>query len=473
VDPVTLQFICDSTGARPRCAPAKSIQINAVSTDSRSCTAGSLFVAIRGETFDGNAFAADALRAGAGGVLVEPRAAALPAVLECAKGSGRAVLEHPEPESALLQLAKCYRERFQIPVVAVAGAAGKTTTKEITAHLLKSLGPVAASEKSFNNSIGVPHTLFKIDKSTRTAVVEIGTNARGEVAALAAVVSPTLGVITIIAEEHLEGLGDLDGVCAEEGALLDALPADGVAFLNADDVYFPKLMSRARCRVATFGVENAADFAARDLAFHRAGTSFQLNGRPATIPLLGTHNVYNSLAAVAIATTLGVPMEESLRALSELKPPDRRLERKRFGGIEVIDDCYNANPGSVRAAVRALEGLRHGRRRIFVLGKMHELGARSAELHREMGRVVGAARFDLFVTVGAEGGDLARGAVDAGMSPARIVQFPTVADAAEHLPPVARDGDILVVKGSRAEALERVVESLQRAFASRGEEHVS
>ncbi|MFN0207228.1 MAG: UDP-N-acetylmuramoyl-tripeptide--D-alanyl-D-alanine ligase [Planctomycetota bacterium] len=472
MEPVSLQFVVESTGARPARAPAGNTLFRSVSTDSRTCPADSLFVAIRGEKFNGNEFAPAALQNGAGGVLVAPGAAQSDRNYNDHIFNERTVLEHPSPEQALLQLAKRYRDQYSIPIVGVAGAAGKTTTKEITAHLLKSLGPIVASEKSFNNSIGVPHTLFKIEKSTRAAVVEIGTNSKGEVAALAAVVSPTLGIITVIAEEHLEGLGDLDGVCREEGALLDVLPAGGIAFLNADDHYYPILRKRARSKVVTFGIENAADFSAKDILFHIAGCSFKVQGRAATVPLLGTHNVYNALAAIAIATTLGVPLDESLHLLADMKPPHRRLERKRFGDVEIIDDCYNANPGSVRAAIRALEGLRNGRRRIFVLGKMHELGAKSSELHTEIGREIGRARFDMFIAIGAESRELVKGAVDAGMSAGAIIQFPSAADAQYHIPEIVKDGDLVLVKGSRAEGLERIIDALRARFEPREEGHL-
>jgi UDP-N-acetylmuramoyl-tripeptide--D-alanyl-D-alanine ligase len=426
-------------------------------------------VALRGARFDGNAFALDALAKGAAAALVETGRAPSEAQLSEKGLAGRAILAHRDPHRALLDLAAKYRREFTIPVVGIGGAAGKTTTKDIAAHLLARLGPTVASEKSYNNSVGVPHTLLRIDDTTKNAVVEIGTNAPGEVAQLSAVAAPTVGCLTIIAEEHLEGLGTLEAVAREEGDLLAALPESGLAILNADDRHFPTLRKRVRGRVVTFGLEREADFRAEDVVFHVAGASFAVGGKPATVPLLGTHNIYNALAALAIARSLGLPLEDGLRALGELRPPQRRLERKRFGEVEVLDDCYNANPPSVRAAIRALEGLRgpsDGRkgRRILILGKMHELGSQSSALHREIGRAAGAAGFDLFVVIGGEAGELAAGAVEAGLRASKIVRFPATADAAFHLPELLRAGDLVLVKGSRAEGLERVVEAIRARF---------
>lgn len=473
MEPISLAFILEATNARVIAGP-RDATFTSISTDSRTCPPGSLFIALKGPRFDGNGYALDALARGAAAVLVDYGCAPNSFALEEMKLSGRTILEcgstgSEDTTAALLAIAGHYRKQFAIPVVGIAGAAGKTSTKEIAAHLLQKLGPVVASEKSFNNAIGVPHTLLRIDRSTRAAVVEIGTNAPGEILLLSNVAKPTIAIITIIAEEHLEGLGSIEGVLEEEGAILDALGEEGTAVLNADDRYYPMLRKRARGKVVTFGIENAADFRGEDVIFHVAGTSFSILGKPATAPLLGTHNTYNTLGAIAIANTLGVPLEESLRAVAELKPPHRRLERKHFGDVEVIDDCYNANPGSVRAAVRALDGLRNGRRRIFILGKMHELGAESARLHREMGKAVGASNFDLFVAIGGECNELASGAVEAGYSAAKIIKFPTTSDAQWNIENIIKPGDLVLVKGSRAEGLEKVVDALRDRFAGRAE----
>ncbi|MBL8694209.1 MAG: UDP-N-acetylmuramoyl-tripeptide--D-alanyl-D-alanine ligase [Planctomycetes bacterium] len=460
MEPINLNDLLASTGARLVSGP-RSVRFTSVSTDTRTVSDGALFVALQGPRFDGNAFAGEALTRGARGVLTTPgRAPEDPP-------KDRVCLEHADPGRAFLDLAGWYRRRFTIPFVGIGGAAGKTTTKEMAGQVLSRFLPTVYSEKSFNNSVGVPATLLRVDGSTRVAVVEIGTNARGEVAQLAKVVAPTVGLVTCIAEEHLEGLGSLEGVAEEEGDLPAALPEDGVAILNADDRFFAALRSRTRCRVVTFGLESDADYRATDVVFHVAGCSFRVQGKPATVPLLGTHNVYNAVSVVALASVLGFGLEESLGALAELRPPQRRMERKRFGDVEVIDDCYNANPASVRAAVRALEGLRVGRRRVLVLGKMHELGEGSKELHRDVGRAVGQSRVDLFIAVGAESEALLRGAVEGGLSPARMLALPTAEEAVSAVPDLVKPGDLVLVKGSRAEGLERIVDALAARYQPR------
>lgn len=460
MEPIDLNDLLASTGARLVSGP-RSALFTSVSTDTRTVSEGALFVALQGPRFDGNAFAAEALTRGALGVLTSSGRAPEGA------SNDRVCLEHADPGRAFLELAAWYRRQFTIPFVGIGGAAGKTTTKEMAGQVLSRFFPTVYSEKSFNNSVGVPATLLRVDRSTRVAVVEIGTNARGEVAQLSKVVAPNIGLVTCIAEEHLEGLGSLEGVAEEEGDLPAALPEGGVAILNADDRFFPTLRSRTRSRVVTFGLESDADFRATDVVFHVAGCSFRVQGKPATVPLLGTHNVYNAVSVAALASVLGIGLEESLGALAELRPPQRRMERKRFGDVEVIDDCYNANPASVRAAVRALEGLRIGRRRVLVLGKMHELGEGSKELHREIGRAVGQSRVDLFVAVGAEGEALLVGAVEGGLSPARMLRLPTAEEAVSAIPDLVKPGDLVLVKGSRAEGLERIVDALAARYQPR------
>lgn len=461
--PLDVASVIEATGAR---APenAADARFTDVCTDSRAVSPGSLFVALRGPNFDGNAYALDALAAGAAGALFASGRGPTPAELSARGLEGRACLEHPEPELALTRLAAWYRRRFSIPVVGITGSCGKTTTKDITGHVLGRFVPTVASRKSFNNSIGVPATLFRIEDATGAAVVEIGTNARGEIAALSEIAAPTIGIVTNVAEAHLSGLGSIEGVAREKGDLVAALPPDGVAILNADCRFHRGMAERARCRVVTFALDAAADLTATDVVFHAAGTSFRVGGRPATVPLLGTHNVYNALAAIAAAEAVGVPLERALGALGDLPAPERRLERKRFGDVEVLDDCYNANPASTRAAIRALEGLRVGRRRMFVLGSMRELGDLSKALHRDVGRAVGAAKLDVLVAVGDEAGEIVAGAVEGGMSAARVVRFPTTGEAAAGIGDLAKPGDLILVKGSRAEGLERVVEALRAAF---------
>jgi UDP-N-acetylmuramoyl-tripeptide--D-alanyl-D-alanine ligase len=458
VESPDLRALLAASGARlawggPRLA------LRGVSTDSRTVRAGDLFVALRGPRFDGNAFAGAALEKGASACLVETGRAPAPR-------PGRACLEAPDTGRALLDLAARHRERAAIPVVGITGSCGKTTTKDYLAHLLGRRRRVVASEKSFNNAVGVPLTLLRIDRRTDVVVLEIGSNAPGEIASLSAVARPTAGLVTNVNEAHLAGLETVEGVAREKGDLLAALPEEGFAVISADCPWSRGLAARTRARVLTVSVGGAADFRAVDPIAHGAGTAFRLNGEiPVTLPALGTHNVANLLFAVAACAGLGLAPEEVLDGVGSLPVPPRRLEWKRFGAVTVLDDSYNANPASTRAAVRVLEGMRGAARRVLVLGDMLELGERSAPLHAEIGTAVARAEIDLLVGVGAEARHAVEAALAAGLPAKGAVALEDTPSAVAIVPELLLEGDLVLVKGSRGMALDALVEALRARFA--------
>ncbi|HET6205004.1 MAG TPA: UDP-N-acetylmuramoyl-tripeptide--D-alanyl-D-alanine ligase [Planctomycetota bacterium] len=456
-----LRAFCAASGATLAWGAA-GLRPRGVSTDSRSVRQGDLFVALRGPRFDGNAFAASALDAGALACLVESGRSPSPR-------PGRACLEVADPARALLDLAAAHRARFTLPVVGITGSCGKTTTKDYLAHLLGCRRRVVASEKSFNNAVGVPLTLLRIERGTEIAVLEIGTNAPGEIAALAAVARPTAGLVTNVNEAHLAGLGTVEGVAREKGDLLAALPEEGFGVISADCPRSRGLGSRTRARVLTVSVGGRADFRAVDPVAHGAGTAFLLNGTiPVTLPALGTHSVANLLFAIAACAGLGLPPEEVLGAVPTLPTAPRRLEWKRFGAISLLDDSYNANPASARAAVRVLAGMPGASRRVLVLGDMLELGESAPSLHAEVGAAVARAGIDLFIGVGRE----ARGAVEAALAeglPAKgALALEDTPSAVAIVPELLRDGDLVLVKGSRGMELESLVGALRGRFAPDG-----
>jgi UDP-N-acetylmuramoyl-tripeptide--D-alanyl-D-alanine ligase len=439
-----------------------SLLVTGVSTDSRTLRGGELFVSLRGPRFDGNAFAAGALEAGAVACLVERGRSPAPR-------PGRASLEVDDPSRALRDLAGWYRARFTLPLVGVTGSCGKTTTKDYLAHLLSRRGRVAASEKSFNNAVGVPLTCFRIERGTRFAVLEVGTSARGEIGALAEIARPTAGIVTCVTESHLAGLRSIDGVAREKGDLLEILPPDGFAVLNVDCPRTAALADRTRARVRTVATVGPADFTASEIVAHAAGTAFLLNGEiPVTFPALGTHNVQNALLAIAAAVELGLEISEVALGIETLPAAPARLERKRFGDLEVLDDTYNANPASTQAAIRVLAGIRGAVRKVFVFGDMRELGERSAALHEEVGRAAAAGGVDLFATVGSEAARAAEAAIAEGRLRGRVVRFADAGEAGAALGDLLRPGDLVLVKGSRAVGLERVVDGLRSRFATAG-----
>ncbi len=377
---------------------------------------------------------------------------------------------HEDPRAALGELGAWYRSTLPATVLGITGSCGKTTTKNIVRELLARLFPVVASPSSFNNDIGVPHTLCLAERTTGLVAVELGTNHPGEIAALCRIARPDAGIITNIGAAHLAGLGSLAGVAREKGELAAALPAQGFLVLNAACRARAELAARTRARVLTFSVEGTGaergELDARDLHFHSGGTTFRLNGRKVDSPLLGTHNVENLLAALCAALGLGIAVEELLPAVPLLSPARSRMERFELAGVTLFDDCYNANPESLRAALRVLCGLSGYRRRVLVLGDMLELGQRSQELHRELLREAVHSGVDALVLIGAQVAEAAASAGARALGLDRLVHFDSAEEAAGAAPGLVRAGDAVLVKGSRAMGLERVVSALKERWGN-------
>jgi UDP-N-acetylmuramoyl-tripeptide--D-alanyl-D-alanine ligase len=422
----------------------------AVSTDTRSLGAGDLFIALRGPNFDGNSFAAAAAAAGAAGAVVD----------RLTPGAGPQIAV-ADPQAALAAGARAWRAGFSLPLVGVAGSNGKTTTKEMVAAILAEAGATLATRGNLNNHIGVPLTLLRLEPGHRFAVVEIGANRAGEVAELAALARPSIGLVTNAGAEHLEGFGSLEGVAAAEGELFASLPADGVAVINADDAFAPLWRAMTRASPCTFGVEQAADFRATGVTTEvgAAGftTRFTLHAPQGavevTLPLAGRHNVLNALGAAAAAVAAGASGAQVVSGLARVPAARGRLQfRLARNGAWIIDDSYNANPSSMRAGIEVLGSL--GGRRWLVVGDMAELGAFAESSHVELGELAREHGIErLFAT-----GRLAALAVESfgpgGEWHPDTEQLGAALRAA--LPPEAR----VLVKGSRMNRLERVVATL-------------
>ena len=323
---------------------------------------------------------------------------------------------------------------------------------------------MVASPSSYNNDIGVPLTLLLAEPRTKLLAIEMGTNNPGEIAALCRIARPDAGIITNVGAAHLQGLGSLEGVAQEKGDLAASLPRDGFCVLNADCRFTPEIRSRTAARVITYSVEGAVgergDLNATDLFFHPGGTNFRLNGREITSPLLGTHNVQNLLAALCVAQGLELSLDELLPAVASLPGSRQRMERMELEGLTVFDDSYNSNPDSLRAALRVLAGLHGYGRRVLVLGDMLELGDLAAELHFGLGREAAEAGVDSIILVGELVKAAAAGALEAGLSKDAVHHLGSTEEAADQVPDLVRDGDVVLVKGSRRMRLEDVVQEL-------------
>jgi UDP-N-acetylmuramoyl-tripeptide--D-alanyl-D-alanine ligase len=373
---------------------------------------------------------------------------------------GAALLRHPNPRGALADLARAHRRRLRSRVVGITGSCGKTTTKTILQELLSSRLASVASPHSFNNDIGVPHTLFLADESTEALVVEMGTNGPGEIARLCSIAQPDGGILTNVGASHLAGLCSVEGVAEEKGHLLSSLPSSGFCVLNSDCGWSTRLRARCSARVIGFSLEGRGELNASDVVFEGGATTFRLAGRALTSPLLGLHNVQNLLAALAACRGLGLELDEVLPAVSRLKPAQRRMERHELGGLTLIDDSYNANPESARAGVRVLAGMCGYRRRVLVLGDMLELGERAGELHKQVGEQAARAGIDVLLLVGPLSRATAAGALEAGFPASQLHHVEDTDEALRCIGGLVGDGDVLLVKGSRRTGLDRLVTQL-------------
>ncbi len=421
-----------------------------VSTDTRTIKPGELFIALRGPRFNANDFVAAAEAAGAAGAVVErPIDRPLAQVLV------------GDTQEALTTSAAAWRARFRIPVVGVAGSNGKTTVKEMTAAILARAGATLATRGSLNNHIGVPLTLHRLDSSHRFAVVEIGTNHPGEVAALCRIARPTVGLITNAGAEHLEGFGSIEGAARAEGEMIADLEPHHTAVINADDEFAGLWRGMTRARVVTFGIAQPADFSATDVhtAIGADGfiTRFELRAPQGSAPielhLAGRHNVVNALCAAAAAVAAGASLEDVRAGLATMRPVPGRLQLKTApSGAWIVDDSYNANPSSMKAGIEVLETV--DARRWLVMGDMGELGEHAVASHGEVGRFAREHRIDrLFAT-----GKLSALAVEAfGQGAEWFADTDGLARAINA--ELTREVCVLV-KGSRSARLERVVDAL-------------
>ena len=459
-----LKFIAAACAGRLVRGSAET-PIHGVSIDSRQVRRGDLFFALPGSRFDGHAFAGEAVKKGAAAIVGEgERMVACLGEHESILGDC-AVLAVEDARKALGQVASEYRKDFEVPFAVVGGSNGKTTTKELTAGVLRQKLRVLWSEASYNNEIGVPLTLLRLEESHQAAVVEAGTNHPGELAPLVKMVQPRYGVITSIGREHLEFFGDLAGVVREEGALAELLPADGKLFVNGDDGWADCLAERTRASVVRVGLSSGNDWYAQRLRQSRRGITFQVRGPAAEfageyrIQLVGRHQVANAMFAIALGAELGLEREAIARGLVECKGPKMRLELWELGGVQVLDDAYNANADSALMALRTLVDLPCKGRRVAVLGDMAELGAYSAAAHEELGRRVAELGVGQLFAVGRMAPVLARGARDAGLN--RVFEFGDVETAGAALGSFIKSGDVLLLKGSRSSRMDRIAEILR------------
>jgi UDP-N-acetylmuramoyl-tripeptide--D-alanyl-D-alanine ligase len=423
------------------------------SIDSRSLRAGQLFFAVKGERLDGHDFVEQALRNGAIAAVVRkdqlsryPRETRLLVV--------------DDTLAALQTLATAVRKLWGKPLIAVTGSAGKTTTKDAIAHVLSTRFRVLKSEGNFNNHFGLPLMLLKLEPEYDVAVIEMGMSHAGEIRALAKIAQPEIGVVTNVAPVHLEFFDSLAGIARAKYELVEALPANGVAVLNADDEYVSQFGRDFKGKVVMYGTRATADVRAeRVQSKGTEGAEFDvvIGGvrEHATLPLVGEHNVLNALAAVAVGLERGLKPAEAVWALGTLAPAEKRGEVLQLGNITVINDCYNSNPKALEAMVDALAAMA-AKRRIVVAGEMLELGPAGEEMHRQAGEHIAEKKIDALLGVRGLAQAMVEGARKAGTR-AEFVAGPE--EAGEWLAREARDGDVVLLKASRGVKLEKALDT--------------
>ena len=436
---LNLQEVARAVGAK---AEPESRNVSGWSVDTRTQNSGDVYFALRGPNHDGHNFLGAAIEKGAAAVVVD-HAGGAPRELVVA-----------DTERALQDLGGWARTKWGGSVIGVTGSAGKTTTKDAIAHLLETHMPVGRTIGNFNNHVGVPLSLLRLPDECRAGVIEMGMNHAGEIRRLTEIARPQIGVVTNVGYAHVEFFDSIEGIAAAKRELIEGLPADGVAVLNADDARVAGFAAVHPGRSVTFGYSEAADVRAEDVAQSGAGTHFKASGVEFETTLSGRHAVMNLLAAIAVAREFGVGAENMRAAVSSFAAGNMRGQRSEHDGIVIWNDCYNSNPEAAQSMLDVLHETPAGRR-IAVLGEMLELGAAGEELHRRVGRYAAARGVDLLIGVRGTARAMVEAAAQAGIA---AEFFEDAAEAGERAREVARAGDAVLFKGSRGVKVEKALE---------------
>src|SRR6516225_7045622 len=454
MNPLPLSKIARLAGASLTSGDGSRV-IDKVSTDSRTLKARELFVALRGENFDGHSFVEFAAKAGAAGAIVDSNW----------KGQipkNFALIRMKDTLQAYQQLGANYRRSLALKVLAITGSNGKTSTKDFAASVLARKFRVTRTEGNFNNHVGLPRTILEATSDDEVAVWEIGMNHPGEIAALSKIAAPDAAIITNIGVAHIEFMGSREAIAMEKGALAESVGSRGTVILNADDPFSEGIAARTGAKVVFAGTTGGA-VRAIEIRQSADGSEFTiLEGAHrcrAQLPVPGLHMVENALLAVAAGRAFGLSIEECAAGLATAPLAKARLQIKEIGGVQFLDDSYNANPDSMKAALRTLVELDADGKRIAVLGEMRELGDESKRGHREVGETAAALRIDQLITIGNLAAEIAHAAKDAGLEKTAIVG--SISEAADLLGEIAAPGDLVLVKGSRLAQTERVIEAFR------------
>ena len=431
----------------------ENLIVTGITTDSRKISEGVLFIALKGENFNGEDFVEDAFTKGATAAIVSKNFSK--------EISGGAIIKVDDTLKAYQKIAAYWRDKFNIPIVAITGSTGKTTTKDLTAAVLSELGKILKTSANFNNEIGVPLTLLELDETHKAAVVEIGMRGLGQIEELAKIVKPNIAIVTNVNETHIELLGSMENIAKAKAELVEAIPSGGVVILNADNPYTAAMKNLVKpgVKIFTHGIEHPADLKADNVSITGGSTVFDLTYQGKIyhfdLPLIGRHNISNALAATAAGLFVGLDFDQIRYGISTLVTTKMRFEVIRRDGIIIVNDAYNASPASMRASIKTAAEV-YDTRKIAVLGDMFELGDISEKVHREVGEYLAANNFEILITVGELGKFIAEGAKSAGME--KVFVTDSHEDAAKTLRGILHYDDVVLFKASHGMHLEKVIE---------------
>ena len=431
----------------------ENLIVTGITTDSRKISEGVLFIALKGENFNGEDFVEDAFTKGATAAIVSKNFSK--------EISGGAIIKVDDTLKAYQKIAAYWRDKFNIPIVAITGSTGKTTTKDLTAAVLSELGKILKTSANFNNEIGVPLTLLELDETHKAAVVEIGMRGLGQIEELAKIVKPNIAIVTNVNETHIELLGSMENIAKAKAELVEAIPSGGAVILNADNPYTAAMKNLVKpgVKIFTHGIEHPADLKADNVSITGGSTVFDLTYQGKIyhfdLPLIGRHNISNALAATAAGLFVGLDFDQIRYGISTLVTTKMRFEVIRRDGIIIVNDAYNASPASMRASIKTAAEV-YDTRKIAVFGDMFELGDISEKVHREVGEYLAANNFEILITVGELGKFIAEGAKSAGME--KVFVTDSHEDAAKTLRGILHYDDVVLFKASHGMHLEKVIE---------------
>jgi UDP-N-acetylmuramoyl-tripeptide--D-alanyl-D-alanine ligase len=433
-------------GGDARVTVGSDARVTGWSIDSRTVASGDLFFALRGPNHDGNAFVDEVLRKGAVAAIAN----------DVRPGP---VLIVPDTLGALQSTAVWAMKQWGGEVIGVTGSAGKTSTKDVIATMLAANMPVGKTIGNLNNHVGLPLSILRLPTQARVAVLEMGMNHEGEIRALCAIARQRIGVVTNVGYAHMQSFDSIQGVAAAKRELIESLPPDGIAVLNADDPLVSRFREVHAGRSITFGIDREADIRATEVQLTDHGVSFRVEGVQFESTLIGRHSVSNILAGLTVSALYGIRPSELTEVVKDLAAPPMRGRRLVHNEVVILDDCYNSNPDAARAMIDVLRNT-PGKRRIAVLGEMLELGLWSEALHRDVGNYVAASGIDVLVGIRGEARHLVDAARQSGLAEDAAFFFADAGAAGEHLRRIARPGDVILFKGSRGTHVEHALEGL-------------